>query len=582
MSNIDFINEHFKLPIFYNNKRKNLNTNIITDLELIKSHDSSNNSLYSFILNNDNIFSKKIIEQVSEYYTSDTFFLKDSQLLLQNYSKNNYDKQCIEDIKIMELWDEIKNETSFKEKYYYIDWPIWDFLNKSDVFLQVMSIYNMSSPILSLLTPVIILIIPFFVIKLKGLNLTIQEYTDIIQHILSNHAIGKLGKLFTDFHSISNEQKMFIVTSVAFYFFSIYQNILLCQRFSNNMVKIHNYFYNINLYLERTLSNMNNLIQYTSSLSSYKEFNEKLNYNIDVLNNFREKIKNYGNFNLFQKRSLHKICEIGSILKNFYELKYDETYNSAFLYSFGFNGYIINLEKIIQNIDNKNLNFVEFLTKEDKNKNNFQGGYYGPLVKKHVKNNLKLKKNIIITGPNASGKTTVLKSTLINILLSQQFGCGFYKKAQLFPYTFIHSYLNIPDTSGRDSLFQAEARRCKEIIDIINTNKDETHFCIFDELYSGTNPDEAFISSLLFMEYLVKFNNVSCLLTTHFTKVCKKLKDNKNILNLRMNTEYINNDFVYTYKLQNGISYVKGGLKVLYDMNYPEEILIKANKYINK
>jgi dsDNA-specific endonuclease/ATPase MutS2 len=83
---------------------------------------------------------------------------------------------------------------------------------------------------------------------------------------------------------------------------------------------------------------------------------------------------------------------------------------------------------------------------------------------------------MIITGPNASGKTTILKSTLINIIFTQQFGCGFYEFADVAPFNHIHCYLNIPDTSGRDSLFQAEARRCKEILDIISTNKKETNF----------------------------------------------------------------------------------------------------------
>ena len=89
---------------------------------------------------------------------------------------------------------------------------------------------------------------------------------------------------------------------------------------------------------------------------------------------------------------------------------------------------------------------------------------------------------MIITGPNASGKTTTLKSALINIILSQQIGYGCFESLKMCPYDTIHCYLNIPDTSGRDSLFQAEARRCKEIIDIIHLEKDKTHYCIFDEL----------------------------------------------------------------------------------------------------
>jgi DNA mismatch repair ATPase MutS len=185
---------------------------------------------------------------------------------------------------------------------------------------------------------------------------------------------------------------------------------------------------------------------------------------------------------------------------------------------------------------------------------------------------------MIITGPNASGKTTTLKTVLINVILSQQVGFGCFDKLKLAPFDHIHSYLNIPDTSGRDSLFQAEARRCKEILDCIEDNGDDTHIAIFDELYSGTNPDEAVSSATAFMEFIVKNNNVTCLLTTHYTKLCKKLAKNKKIENYNMKTVNNLGTFVYTYLIEKGISNIKGGIKVLSDMNYPKEILDYTNK----
>ena len=102
---------------------------------------------------------------------------------------------------------------------------------------------------------------------------------------------------------------------------------------------------------------------------------------------------------------------------------------------------------------------------------------------------------------------------------------------------------------GRDSLLQAEARRCKEIIDSISNNDPrDTHFCVFDELYSGTNPEEAETSATAFMLYLQKYKNVSSLLTTHFVKVCKKLDKVKGIQNCKMVTENNGNKIKYTYK----------------------------------
>jgi len=242
------------------------------------------------------------------------------------------------------------------------------------------------------------------------------------------------------------------------------------------------------------------------------------------------------------------------------------------MYSIGFNGYLDCIKGLQNNIFEGKLNFATFINKSKKSL--FKNSYYACLKDiKHVKNTIKFKKNIIITGPNASGKTTILKSTIINILLTQQFGCGFYESAKLKPYKYIHCYLNIPDTSGRDSLFQAEARRCKEILDKINNNTLDEHFCAFDELYSGTNPEEAEQSTTAFMKYIIKKNNINCMLTTHFIKVCKFLKNNKNVINYKMLTETQNDKLIYKYVLVKGISDIKGGIIVLKQMNYPKEII---------
>jgi len=168
----------------------------------------------------------------------------------------------------------------------------------------------------------------------------------------------------------------------------------------------------------------------------------------------------------------------------------------------------------------------------------------------------------------------MIKTSCINIIFTQQFGCGFYKSCVLNPYKHIHSYLNIPDTSGRDSLFQAESRRCKEIIDIIHENQEDRHFCIFDELYSGTNPSEATKAAYAFLKYISKFNNVNFILTTHYVAVCNKFKKSKNIRNYKMDVESLENGKLkYTYKLKLGISKIQGAIKILKEMNYPNEII---------
>ena len=206
-----------------------------------------------------------------------------------------------------------------------------------------------------------------------------------------------------------------------------------------------------------------------------------------------------------------------------------------------------------------------------------EGQYYPPLInEKYVSNNTNLSKNMIITGPNAAGKTTYLKTTILNIIFTQQFGCGFYKTCKMSPYTHFHSYLNIPDTSGRDSLFQAESRRCKEILNEVDCDDShKRHFGIFDELYSGTNPVEASKSAFAFLLYLSKFENVDFMLTTHYVDICEKLsKQSKTIENWKMDTTINEEGHIeYHYSISKGISKIQGAIKVLKDMEYPEEII---------
>ena len=78
------------------------------------------------------------------------------------------------------------------------------------------------------------------------------------------------------------------------------------------------------------------------------------------------------------------------------------------------------------------------------------------------------------------------------------------------------------------------------------------------------------------MEYISKYKTVSFLLTTHYIELCKNISNNQRMQNCNMKTIKTEKVFEYTYKLQQGISDVKGGLKVLSDMNYPTEIINKT------
>ncbi len=599
------INDVFKLPIFYNSETKILNASIINDLELLKTIELDNDlekedkPIYDYVFNPTSSLAKKVLEVLPTFYTTDTQFLNETQLLIESLTfslkeneKNKNENNDITNLEIEETivsWKEIKADTGFCNQYLYIDWDFGKFMNNNSSFLQVMSLYNIGSPILSLCMPILVLIIPFFVIKSQGHNINVNEYTETLRKLISDHAITKI---FTNFHEADLGQKIWLIVSAAFYLFSFYQNILVCIRFYSNMNKIHDYLFKMNKYINHTILSMEYYLSKSEKFASYSAFNETIKRNLVILKQMYNDIDVITPFTV----SFFKIYEIGHIMHTFYQFYDNKEYTDTILYSFGFNGYIHLLTGLKKNIDSYRINKATFSNSKkivlkkhkkdkakkglkEKEKGTFKKMYYPKFINHHdaVANDFTLDKNIIITGPNASGKTTILKSALINLILSQQTGFGCFESLEFYPYDNFHCYLNIPDTSGRDSLFQAEARRCKEIMDCITVkcNKEDTHFCIFDEIYSGTNPEEAVSSAKQFMKNIVKHDNVSCLLTTHYVKLCKKLAKNDRILNCNMKTKTkindnkncIKNDFDYTYKMEEGISTVKGGAKIIHSFH---------------
>jgi DNA mismatch repair ATPase MutS len=71
-------------------------------------------------------------------------------------------------------------------------------------------------------------------------------------------------------------------------------------------------------------------------------------------------------------------------------------------------------------------------------------------------------------------------------------------------------------------------------------------------------------------------------MSTHFIDLCVKLeKNNDKIGNMKMDVTQTGDDFIYGYKLKPGISDVKGGVKVLKDLNYPDEIVANTKKFLD-
>lgn len=564
----------FKMPIDYLQENVyELDQGISSDLELMHQSDSSG-TLHHCLITCDNEFSKTMMQKHCKKYTTNIDFLENSQTVLRNMDKfleTTEPFSTIDHEHFYTIWKDTKKTPRFLERYSYMDWKILQDANNSEFFLQILSIINMSSPILSFIVPFFFLIIPFLIIKLRGIPITFSSYISILKDVAKHHFIGKILNI----QNLDVSTALYFMFTLTLYCIQIYQNINACMRFYNNIENINKHLCDLRTFLYNSSHQMKTFTQINENIYHYKDFCNTTNHHMTIINQLLEKLGPICPF----YPSFFKITEIGYLLKMYFVIYSDTTFEESLQYSYGFQGYLQHLCEIHHNIEN---GFISYATFDTSNPTKFNNQYYPKYANdKHIKNSISLSKNII-TGPNASGKTTMLKTTALNIIFSQQFGVGFYDSCSLNPYTHIHSYLNIPDTSGRDSLFQAESRRCKEILDSIHNNENQRHFTIFDELYSGTNPTEATKSAYAFLEYLSHFKHVDFVLTTHYNTICEKLGKEDKVVNFKMDVRMNDaGDIKYLYQIIPGISKIEGAIAILKDMNYPQQILDNISKMHN-
>lgn len=563
--------QQFKLPIEYLDATTtfHLSPIVSSDLELVSQ--SSRLGMYEYLFQPTNAFGKLLIPRWGETYTTNTLFLQDTKDIIENLDKyNNCIKRenQVDCNRIFDIWDCVKQDTTFTERYGYMDWDMLKQLNRSPPFLLLLSFMNVLSPAISLLLPFVFLLFPFILLKIQGVPISFETYKEVLMNIAKHHFIGKT---LMSLQSFSWDKVVYLLVTLGLYGLQIYQNANACVRYYRNITKITNLIIDIRHFTEHSIDSMENFLLISDKCSSYNSFCENVRVQCSRLKHLQSQLNTIQPY----QHTLSSFMNNGELLTHFYQLYENPEYEECLRFAMGFEGYMNNLEGVHKNLQSGVVHFASF---DKMSECEFKKQYYPPLMNEdNVKNDCSLKENIIISAPNKAGKTTILKTTTLNVIFSQQVGCGFYTSATINPYTHIHSYLNIPDTSERDSLFQAESRRCKDIIDIINDNPDKTqtrHFCIFDELYSGTNPEEATQAGKAFLSYLSKYHNVRFMLTTHYVKICKHFKKSDIVRNYKMAVDVMpDGNFDYKYRMKPGISHLKGGIRVLKDMNYPAEIL---------
>lgn len=208
-------------------------------------------------------------------------------------------------------------------------------------------------------------------------------------------------------------------------------------------------------------------------------------------------------------------------------------------------------------------------------------GIYHPLIKDAVKNSIETDKNILITGCNASGKSTFLKTVLLNAIFAQSFGIAFAKYYKAPYFKMFSSMALKDDINAGESYFMSEIKSLKRIVDACDNeinNSNTSILCVIDEVLRGTNTIERIASSAEILKSLC-MDNVICIAATHDLELTELLKNYYD--NYHFTEEVSESDVIFSYRINKGAASSRNAIRLLSVLGYSEDIVNNATKRAN-
>jgi DNA mismatch repair protein MutS len=186
--------------------------------------------------------------------------------------------------------------------------------------------------------------------------------------------------------------------------------------------------------------------------------------------------------------------------------------------------------------------------------------FYHPLLKYPVKNSFKTMNAVtLITGPNMSGKSTLLRALGICVVLAHLGFAVPADRCQIPFFEVISVCINLnDDLKSGFSHFMSEIRSLKAVL--LEANQSKKCFAVFDELFRGTNTEDALAISKTTILGLTKFTMSFFIISTHQHKLKEEINGSKRQLNTCfIECKLKDNQPQFTYKLRDGWSDLKIG-----------------------
>lgn len=200
---------------------------------------------------------------------------------------------------------------------------------------------------------------------------------------------------------------------------------------------------------------------------------------------------------------------------------------------------------------------------------------YHPLIDNPVKNDIATDCCVLITGSNASGKSTFLKTAALNAILAQTIHTcpAKYYRASMFR---IYSSMSLrDDVQGGDSYYMVEIKSLKRILAAASNTETQPVLCFVDEVLRGTNTVERIAASTEILRSL-SGGNCICFAATHDIELTHLLENIYH--NYHFAEEIAEDDIFFSYKIMNGRATTRNAIRLLGIMGYDQKIIKEAEQ----
>jgi DNA mismatch repair ATPase MutS len=198
---------------------------------------------------------------------------------------------------------------------------------------------------------------------------------------------------------------------------------------------------------------------------------------------------------------------------------------------------------------------------------------YHPLLSNPVPNSISETDSVLITGSNASGKSTFIKTMAINAILSQTIFTSISRKYRA-SYFIVFSSMALRDNIfSNESYYIVEIKSLKRILDHINP--EIPILCFIDEVLRGTNTLERIAASSRILASLAQ-KNALVFAATHDIELTHILEEHYR--NYHFQERIADNQILFDYQLHSGRAVSKNAIKLLGVLGYSRKIIDEAEQ----